>query len=164
MPTPRAETPHKTWGERHDNLMRLHKWAELILTATDDVENMLHLEQEAGQLRTKIEGYQGQIATAKQAAAAAEAQQRAAEASLTNTQARAETEIRVLNTKIGEVDATAKAAAAKAAREAERVAAELTATHAMLVETQNKEIAALERTKARLEADIKALRERVGAL
>lgn len=88
----KAETPSKTWGQRYDDLLRLRKQAETTLAALDDVQGMVQLEQEAGQLRTQIEGYKQQEGAAKAAAQTAEAEQRAAEARLANVLSRVEAE------------------------------------------------------------------------
>lgn len=153
-----------TWGQRMDLLRAKRKDAENTLAVLADLEGMANLEQEAGHFRTQIEGYRTQEASAKQAAATAEAQQRAAETSLANAQARAETEIKTYNAQIAEVATAGAQAETEMRTRLETLNSDLVARHTQLVAQHDKEIRGLEATKARLEADIKALRERVGAL
>ena len=156
--------PSQSWGERHDNLMRLHKWAEMILTATADVEGMIHLEQDAVRLRGEIQAAGAKIAAAQEATTKAEATQRQAEARLAETEQRVTAAITKITAAHAEATSKAAQADADAKTKGDALRADLAAKHATLVGEQQKEIAGLERTKARLEADIKALRERVGAL
>lgn len=153
-----------TWGTKADHLKGLRRQAEYTLACIVDVEGMADLEQEAGRLRTQIEGYQAQTDKAKQTAATAEAQQRAAETSLANAVSQAEAETSTLNARLIGLAQEVRAGEAEATRAATARTEKAQTEHARLVEGHNKEIAALERTKAKLEADIRALRQSVGAL
>jgi len=110
------QTPSQTWGERHDNLMRLHKWAEMILTATADVEGMIHLEQDAVRLRGEIQAAGAKIAAAQEATTKAEATQRQAEARLVETEQRVTAAITKITAAHAEASAKAKSGDLDAAR------------------------------------------------